>query len=1380
MKRKLALWMVFVLLLTLVCPAGTAKAASKKNPITEIGIANLPTDNTINVGDSFNFDPEVKATKTKGKTTGVVYFEVDAKTNTAGVSSSRWGVVYPVYAGSFEIRALAFASASDLTAWKNARKENKYQSSDELNSRFATAVSEWAKIYVESETPGYAVVRSQAQLNKALKNSKCTDIHIITEKERTFTIPAKNYRKKTLTVNAPLAEITNSGRFAQIEIAQIKTSTFIERAVGNQIRVTAPVARIVVDGGTIGNLDLAPVPNLSHPEPKIDVLGLGGTIRQFNVSAPGAVAIDANEKSGLKVGSITVNASSNLSIATNVASNVNETAALPITIGDQAGESKIETSTRLEVNAHASIEVVVNKESSEAAATIVNLLKAVTAMIGGTATDTIVNVLKEAAGATVESSTTVEINASADVKISLTESAKESVVKREEGVKVEASKDSTDVVVVNPDGSSETVESGTENIATPTPEPVPTTSTSGGGSYIPPVQTPTPLPYVDHEMDWKDATLEAAMREKTGIADRAIRLSDVYDMEEFEFIGTEEATIKNVDALGELVNLKKLFFDGNEISDISALKNLTKLEEFSIIFSPLESIEVVSAWKNLKSLSLMGCGIKDISVLKDMTGLTGLWLTLNEISDVTPLAGLTNLTQLYLGMNQITDISALKGLTNLETLTLNMNVGLTDISIVSGLKKLQIFTIYGLEGITDLTPLAGLTEMKELYLGNAPISDLTPLAGMTKMDYLVIEDGPIVTDLTPLANMTELTGLYLRGNPITNIDALAKMTKLEYLSLDETYVGNIDVLKNMTGMKELSVSNYDGEADFARITDISALSGMTQLEYLYLGGQQIQNENLDMLKGAVNLKELDLGGIDDEGKISDIKALEGKDLENLNLNGHRVGDISVLKGMVHLKELHLGNGRYSNGISDLSVLTGMTALEGLNLSGNPISDITVLGTLPNLHRLYLSAINGDGQITDIKALEGKDIKELHLDGHLVSDLSPLSGAGNLTELRVSRGNGAGASITSIEALNGKTKLEILCLDGQQVSDIRPLANSKSLRELGLDNWGNDPSAAKIKDISALTGMTELENLRLREHEISDITALQGMTKLISLDLTNNPVSNITPLAGAISLQMLYLDGTQVGNIDALKNMSNLRELRISNWDWDTEFTRISDISVLAGKKFLEVLDLGGHMVENIEPLKDAESLTELRIGGSNGLEILPVLNISVLSGKNLSILYMNDYEIRDTSPLAGMGSLTELGICVNEVVTGSAVTTTFDKVVAGLGQLWHLDISRTAFNDLEAVLTGLQQIDSLSDFALRSVENITDQTLNALCQFEHLTTLDLGYNNFYNVNLSLLKGLKNKDIQLWLDECWINDEAIPEETLTDLRSSIPNVNPPRE
>ena len=111
LKRRLAYLLATMLLFALVAPAApevTAFAATK-NSITELGIEKLPEGNAIQVGDVFNFNPDIIATELgKGKTTGKVWWEINTKTNTAGVSSSRWGYVYPLYEGSFEIRALAF------------------------------------------------------------------------------------------------------------------------------------------------------------------------------------------------------------------------------------------------------------------------------------------------------------------------------------------------------------------------------------------------------------------------------------------------------------------------------------------------------------------------------------------------------------------------------------------------------------------------------------------------------------------------------------------------------------------------------------------------------------------------------------------------------------------------------------------------------------------------------------------------------------------------------------------------------------------------------------------------------------------------------------------------------------------------------------------------------------------------------------------------------------------------------------------------------------------------------------------------------------------------------------------------------------------------
>jgi hypothetical protein len=121
----------------------------------------------------------------------------------------------------------------------------------------------------------------------------------------------------------------------------------------------------------------------------------------------------------------------------------------------------------------------------------------------------------------------------------------------------------------------------------------------------------------------------------------------------------------------------KLNLNENQITDLSPLKGLTKLETLDLGYNR----------------------ITDLRPLAELTGLQYLRLFDNEITNISPLAGLTYLTKLRLADNKVTDLSPLKGLTKLEWLELTSN------------------------RITDITPLAGLTNLKLLDLGLNPISD---------------------------------------------------------------------------------------------------------------------------------------------------------------------------------------------------------------------------------------------------------------------------------------------------------------------------------------------------------------------------------------------------------------------------------------------------------------------------------------------------------------------------------------------------------------------------------------------------------------------------------------------------------------------------------
>ena len=109
-------------------------------------------------------------------------------------------------------------------------------------------------------------VATQTELTAALADTTLKSITVKTDSKASFTIPAGAHTSVDLTVDAPNAEVTNSGVFKSITIAAIKDSTWTENAVGNNFKVDALKARIVVGTSasasvTKANADVAIIVN---------------------------------------------------------------------------------------------------------------------------------------------------------------------------------------------------------------------------------------------------------------------------------------------------------------------------------------------------------------------------------------------------------------------------------------------------------------------------------------------------------------------------------------------------------------------------------------------------------------------------------------------------------------------------------------------------------------------------------------------------------------------------------------------------------------------------------------------------------------------------------------------------------------------------------------------------------------------------------------------------------------------------------------------------------------------------------------------------------------------------------------------------------------
>ena len=314
-------------------------------------------------------------------------------------------------------------------------------------------------------------------------------------------------------------------------------------------------------------------------------------------------------------------------------------------------------------------------------------------------------------------------------------------------------------------------------------------------------------------VDFPDKNLEKAIRNRLNKPTGSIRAADMNKITRID--GDAQGSIKNLSGIEYAKNLTYLDFGPseigfNEISDISPLSGLSKLE---VIYLP-------------------GNKISDISPLSGLTNLRTLVLDSNQISDISPLSGLTNLRSLSVGSNQISDISPLSKLNNLIDLGLSDN-NISDIRPLSELNPLQTLALAN-NKISDISALRGLTNLLHLHLDSTEINDISDLSGLTKLTVLALSDNDL-SDIHALRGLTNLNTLNLNATGLSDISVLSSLTNLTSLELSLNEISDISVLSKLTKLQGLYLSAN-------KISDISPLSKLENLLFLFLTDNELNSE----------------------------------------------------------------------------------------------------------------------------------------------------------------------------------------------------------------------------------------------------------------------------------------------------------------------------------------------------------------------------------------------------------------------------------------------------------------------------------------------------------------------------------------------------------
>ncbi|MEG7943479.1 NEAT domain-containing leucine-rich repeat protein [Bacillus pacificus] len=301
----------------------------------------------------------------------------------------------------------------------------------------------------------------------------------------------------------------------------------------------------------------------------------------------------------------------------------------------------------------------------------------------------------------------------------------------------------------------------------------------------------------------------------------------------------------------ELLQVKDLFLNTNEILDYSALKYMPNLKSLTVANAKIKDPSFFTSLKQLKHLALRGNEFSDVTPIVKMDNLDSLDLSNNKITNVAPLIEMKNVKSLYFSGNQIEDVTALAKMEQLDYLNLANNK-ITNVAPLSALKNVTYLTLAGNQ-IEDIKPLYSLP-LKDLVLTRNKVKDLSGIEQMKTLEELWIGKNEI-KDVTPLSKITQLKQLHLPNNELKDITPLSSLVNLQKLDLEANYISDLTPASNLKKLVFLSfVAN--------EIRDVRPVIELSKTAYI-----NVQNQKVFLEETEVN-KEVKVPIYEKDGKIS--------------------------------------------------------------------------------------------------------------------------------------------------------------------------------------------------------------------------------------------------------------------------------------------------------------------------------------------------------------------------------------------------------------------------------------------------------------------------------------------------------------------------------
>ena len=316
-----------------------------------------------------------------------------------------------------------------------------------------------------------------------------------------------------------------------------------------------------------------------------------------------------------------------------------------------------------------------------------------------------------------------------------------------------------------------------------------------------------------------------------------------------------------------------------------------------------------------------------------------------------------------------------------------------------------------------------------------------------------------------------------------------------------------------------------------------------------------------------------------------------------------------------------------------------------------LGDVSYLAYLPNL--MHVTFVNVKVALPDLSALEHlKSVTIIHCD---IPDIEGLKGAA------IQRFEYHGDTVTDFSPLSGCGKLSNVILS--------PWNEQVDLGELRLPalRWLN--VCGKVTGLGGLDRSDRLQEVHLQDTYLADLSCLQGL-KLEQVRLDDNRrLTSLHGLEGMRTLKYLNIENSpRIRDISALEGCSSLTDFHAGG-DW---MDYLTDVSVLGTLPRLQNIGLYGVSVNDLNFLQDLSIKKNINLGfcinrgadlsGLGAVDTYSYLHVNTHGNYAAAAPYLEGKTVRqlmiyyggnvDLSMLPDVTSELDLCECQNRDLTG--------------------------------------------------------------------------------------------------------------------------------